>query len=117
MKKVLAVFLAVLMAVSALGITAFAGSEEPATDEIVTLPGGEEETTRDIVSNDGTMVVPINFTQLKDSFVFKIIEKIINFFLGLFGGDMDNMFSGGIKDFGDLIDEAISNADGALPNP
>ena len=29
------------------------------------------------VSNDGTMVVPINFTQLKDSFVFKIIEKIL----------------------------------------
>ena len=118
MKKVLAVFLAVLMAVSALGITAFAGSEEPSTDEIVTLPGGEEETTRDIVSNDGTMVVPINFTQLKDSFVFKIIEKIINFFLGLFGGgDLDGLFSGGIKDFGDLIDEAVSNADGALPNP
>ncbi|MBR5409425.1 MAG: hypothetical protein IK104_02045 [Clostridia bacterium] len=119
MKKVLAVFLAVLMAISALSVTVFAGeAEEPSTDEIVTLPGGEEETTRDIVSNDGTMVVPINFTQLKESFVFKLVEKIINFFLSMFGGaDLDDMLSGGVSDVGTWLDEALSNIDGSLPQP
>lgn len=118
MKKVLSVFLAVLMMFSALSIVVFAGeAEEPSSDEVVTLPGGEEETTRNIVSNDGTMVVPINFTQLKDSFVFKIIEKIINFFLGLFGGNLDGSLSDGVAGVGDWLNEALSNIDGSLPNP
>ena len=117
MKKVLAVFLAVLMLLSAIGVTAMAETPEEPTDEIVTIDPQEEETTRDIVSNDGSMVVPINFTQLKESFVFKIIEKIINFILGVFGTSLDEMMSGGVKDAGDFLDEAISNIDGSLPKP
>lgn len=116
MKKVLSVFLAVLMMFSALGVVAFAqGTEEPASEPV--SQETEEETTRNILSNDGTMVVPINFTQLKDSFVFKIIEKIINFFLSIFGSDLDDFLSGGVKDAGDFLDEALSNIDSNLPNP
>ena len=117
MKKVLAILLSVLLLFSAVGVTAMADEPEPATDEIVTIDPLEEETTRNIVSDDGTMVVPINFTQLRESFVFKIIEKIINFFLGIFGSSMDDFLSGGISNAGDFLDEAISNIDGSLPTP
>ena len=118
MKKVLAILLSVLLLFSAVGVTAMADETEPATgDEFVTLDPQDEETTRNIVSDDGTMVVPINFTQLRESFVFKIIEKIINFFLGIFGSSLDDFLSGGVKDAGDFLDEAISNIDGSLPNP
>lgn len=117
MKKVLSVFLAVLMVLSALSVTAFATEAEEPTDEIVTIAPEEEETTRNILSNDGNLVVPINFTQLKESFVFKIIEKIINFFLNIFGTSLDDLLTGGVKNAGDLLDEAISNIDGSLPNP
>ena len=117
MKKVLAIFLSILMLFSAVGVTAFAEEPEEPTDEFVTIDPQEEETTRNIVSNDGSMDVPINFNQLKDSFVFKIIEKIINFILGVFGTSLDEMVSGGVKDAGDFLDEAISNIDGSLPKP
>lgn len=99
MKKLLAIFLAALIAFSTCFITVFAddvdvdtGVEESSSDEIASeddttaAPAKEESTTRDIMNDDG-LVVPINFNQLKSSFIFKIIEKVIKFILSLFGED------------------------------
>lgn len=99
MKKLLAIFLAALIAFSTCFITVFAddvepdtGIEESSSDEIASeddttaAPAKEESTTRDIMNDDG-LVVPINFNQLKSSFIFKIIEKVIKFILSLFGED------------------------------
>ena len=90
MKKVLAVFMAILMAFSAVSLVAFAEDSEPADTETTTeaaddSPRYPEDTgIRNIMNSDG-LVFPINFDQLKMSVVFKIIERIINFFLGLIG--------------------------------
>lgn len=116
MKKVLAVFLAVLMAFSTLTLVAFAEDtapvEESTTEEDVPRYPDPEE-PRNIVNEDG-LVFPINFNQLEMSFVFKIIERIINFFLGLFGGDLDMNLTNSVSDFGVWLDEAISNIQGSL---
>jgi hypothetical protein len=113
MKKVLAVFLAVLMAFSALSVLALA--EAPAEDDTSTtvIRYPEEDTTRDIVNDEG-LVFPTNPNQLEMSFVFKIIERIINFFLGIFGSDLDQNLTESVSDMGKWLDEAISNIAGSL---
>ena len=111
MKKVLAVFLAILMAFSAVGIIGFAEDADEESTTVIRYP--EEDTTRNIVNDDG-LVFPINFEQLKMSFVFKIVEKIINFFLGIFGGDLDMNLTDSVADAGKWLDEAISNIAGSL---
>ncbi len=114
MKKVLAVFMAILMMFSAMSVAVFAedASDDATTTTMIRYPDGEG-TTRNIVNDEG-LVFPINFDQLKMSFVFKIIEKIINFFLGLFGGDLDANLTDSISDAGTWLDEAISNIEGSL---
>ena len=115
MKKVLAVFMAILMAFSALSVAVYAedaaGAEDTTGSTVIHYP--EEDTTRDIVNDDG-LVFPINFTQLKMSFVFKIVERIINFFLGIFGEDLDMNLTDSVADAGKWLDEAISNIEGSL---
>ena len=111
MKKVLAVFLAILMAFSAIGVIGFAEDAEEESTTVIRYP--EEEDTRNIVNDEG-LVYPVNFEQLKMSFMFKIIEKIINFFLGIFGGDLDMNLTNSVSDAGKWLDEAISNIQGSL---
>ena len=116
MKKVLAVFMAILMAFSAMSLVVFAEDAAPAdepetTTEVIRYP--EDTGIRDILNGDG-LVFPINFNQLEMSFVFKIVEKIINFFLGLFGGDIDANLTDSVSDAGVWLDEAISNIAGSL---
>ena len=122
MKKILAVFLAVLMAFSALTLVALAeDAEEPATtvteeesSEPTTVPRyPEQESVSNIVNPDG-LVFPTNDTQLEMSFIFKIIEKIINFFTGLFGSDVDANLTDSVADFGKWLEEALSNISGSL---
>ena len=118
MKKFLAVFMAILMLFSCMSVVVFAedaaGDAESVSETDTTIIRYPEETgTRNIVNEDG-LVFPINFDQFKMSFVFKIVEKIINFFLGLFGGDVDQNLTDSISDAGVWLDEAISNIEGSL---
>lgn len=117
MKKVLAVFMAILMAFSAMSLVVFAEdanpADEPSSEETTEIRYPDPEEPRDILNEDG-LVFPINFNQLKMSFVFKIIEKIINFFLGIFGGDLDANLTDSVSDAGKWLDEAISNIAGSL---
>ena len=107
MKKILAVFLALLTVFSVTSMVVHAeDASEPAS-------ASEEKTTRNILSEDGD-VVPVNETQLKFAFVFKLIEKIVAFVLGIFGKDVDDAISGGIDGFAKWIDEAISNISDGL---
>ena len=116
MKKVLAVFMAILMLFSVMSVAVFAEDAESETEAtettMIRYPDGEG-TTRNILNDDG-LVFPTNWNQLKMSFVFKIVEKIINFFLGIFGGDLDMNLTDSISDAGVWLDEAISNIEGSL---
>ena len=114
MKKFLAVFMAMLMALSVFTIAVMADDEgvtEPASEgstvieiEITTNPN--EPTTRNIVSDNG-LVVPINFTQLKMSVIFKVIEKVLKFIFGLFGGDIDDNLASEVSSIGGEVQSAI----------
>ena len=110
MKKILAVFLAMLMAFSVFGVAVMAEdeAEEPSTTviEIEITENPNEPTTRNIVSDNG-LVVPINFKQLKMSVIFKIIEKILKFVFGLFGGDIDDNLASEVSSIGGEIQSAI----------
>lgn len=112
MKKVIAVLMAVLMVFTSFTLCAFA--EDPDNGESTTIEIGgsekEENTTRNILSDDG-LVVPINFKQLKFSIIFKVIEKIIKFVLNLFAGDdaadVDQSIADEISSIGEDISQAI----------
>lgn len=119
MKKIIAVFLAILTVFGTASI-AFA-ADEPAGDEVTTVVK-EENTTRNIMNDQG-LVIPINFEQLKMSVVFKIIEKIFKFILNLFGGngngngnatDIDNEGATAIDDAGKWLDEVLSEVESNL---
>ncbi len=114
MKKILAVFMAVLMTFS-FATFALANDADPAeestTEEMITYP---ESNGIPNIMNDEGLVFPENFNQLKMSFVFKIVERIINFFLGLFGGDVDANLTDSVSDMGKWLDEIISNISGSL---
>ena len=98
MKKVLAVFMALLMSLSVFTVAVMAddadGAESAGTTriEIEITENPNEPTTRNIQNEDG-LVIPINFTQLKHSVVFKIIEKVLKFIFGLFGADIDSILT------------------------
>lgn len=111
MKKVLAVFMAILMAFTGVSM-ALAQSVETSVTQI-DIPGGTEpgeKTTRDIQNDDG-LVVPLNFKQLKMSIVFKIFEKIIKFILNLFAGDdakdVDESIASVVESVADDVSGAI----------
>ncbi|MBQ6118399.1 MAG: hypothetical protein IJK98_04125 [Clostridia bacterium] len=111
MKKILAVFLAVLMAFSVFSVAVMADDEDPAEPsstviEIEVTENPNEPTTRNIVSDNG-LVVPINFKQLKMSVIFKIIEKVLKFIFGLFGGDIDDNLASEVSSIGGEIQSAI----------
>lgn len=113
MKKVIAVFLAILVVFGTTSV-AFA-ADEPAGD--VTTTAVEENTTRKITNDDG-LVIPINFEQLKMSVVFKVIEKIIKFILNIFGGndagDIDDEGATAVSDAGSWLDEILSEIESNL---
>ncbi len=115
MKKFLAVLMAVLMAFSfvtfACAAEADPTEENTTQEEMITYP--ESDGIPNIINNEG-LVFPENFNQLKMSFVFKIVERIINFFLGLFGGDTDANLTDSVSDLGKWLDEIISNISGSL---
>ncbi len=115
MKKVLAVILAVIMAFSALSVIAFAEDTTPAEESTTEeTPRYPDDTGIPNIVNDEGLVFPTNFNQLEMSFVFKIIERIINFFMGLFGGSFDQNATASVSDFGVWLDEVISNIQGSL---
>ena len=85
------------------------GTDEPASStqiEIEITENPNEPTTRNIKNDEG-LVIPINFTQLKQSVVFKIIEKILKFIFGLFGADIDDILATEVQSIGGEIQSAI----------
>lgn len=115
MKKIIAVFLAVLTVFGTASI-AFAADDTAAAETSAAVP--EENTTRNIKNDDG-LVVPWNFKQLKLSVIFKIFEKIFKFFLNLFGANKDNVDQEGataIDDAGNWLDELLSEVQSNLNN-
>ena len=113
MKKILAVLMAMLMALSVFTMAVVAEDEVVIEEEhsstvieIEITENPNEPTTRNIVSDNG-LVVPINFTQLKQSVIFKIIEKVLKFIFGLFGGDIDEQLATEISSIGDEVQSAI----------
>lgn len=112
MKKILAVFMAMLMALSVFTVAVMADDEvvneehSTTTIEIEITENPNEPTTRNIVSDNG-LVVPINFTQLKQSIIFKIIEKVLKFIFGLFGGDIDDQLASEVSSIGGEVQSAI----------
>ncbi len=111
MKKILSVFLALLTVFSVMGIAVHAQDTDPA--EPVPAASEEEKTTRNILTEDGK-VVPVNETQLKFAFVYKIVEKIFGFVLGIFGKELDDTLAQGVEGIAKWIDEAISNLSDGL---
>ena len=109
MKKIIAVFMAVLMIFSCTGILVLAADDESTT--VIEFGGSEQEekTTRNIQNGDG-LVVPINFKQLKMSVIFKIFEKIIKFVLNLFAGDDADNVDESIADVVSSIADDVSRA-------
>ena len=112
MKKVLAVVLAMIMAFSVFTVAVMA-EDEGSSDvvnttqiEIEITENPNEPTTRNIKNDEG-LVIPINFTQLKQSVVFKIIEKILKFIFGLFGADIDDILATEVSSIGGEIQSAI----------
>lgn len=112
MKKILAVFMAMLMALSVFTVAVMADDEvvneehSTTTIEIEITENPNEPTTRNIISDNG-LVVPINFTQLKQSIIFKIIEKVLKFIFGLFGAEIDDQLASEISSIGGEVQSAI----------
>ena len=112
MKKVLAVVLAMIMAFSVFTVAVMADDEGTGESvsttqiEIEITENPNEPTTRNIKNDEG-LVIPINFTQLKQSVVFKIIEKILKFIFGLFGADIDDILATEVSSIGGEIASAI----------
>ena len=113
MKKVLAVFLAILMALSVFSVAVMADDEgatgetpSNTTIEIEITENTNERTTRDIQNDEG-LVIPINFKQLKMSVIFKLIEKVLKFIFGLFGGDIDSNLASEVSSIGGEVQSAI----------
>lgn len=111
MKKVLAVFMAILMIFSCMSVAVYAAAGDETTTEI-DLSGTptEEKTTRDIMNDDG-LVIPINFKQLKMSVIFKLLEKVVKFILKIFvgddWGDTDESIADVVSSVADDISQAI----------
>lgn len=111
MKKLIAILLAMLTVFSVMTVAVYAeDTDEP---PVASAPVDEEKTTRNILTEDGN-VVPVNETQLKFAFFYKIIEKIFSFVLGIFGKEVDDALAGGVDSIAKWIDEAISNLSAGL---
>lgn len=110
MKKVLSVFMAILMIFTSISVVAFAAVEPEETTTMARYP--EPEPSTGIVDDDG-LVVPKNPTQLTFAFFFKIIEKVISTFTGLFD-KLDEILTGNVSDAGKWLEEAVSNIFGSL---
>lgn len=105
MKKILSVFLAIMMVFCSCAIAVCAADEE------TTVAAKSEEATTRNIKNDEGLVVPINFKQLKSSILFKIIEKIVMFIKGLFGSDgeaADQTAADAVSEVFSVIDERLS---------
>ncbi len=112
MKKLIAVLLAVLMLFSVMAVSVYATAPDDDPPPAV-VAQDDEETTRNIQNEEG-LVVPVNETQLKFSFMFKIVEKFVKFVLGIFGSDVDYTIADGIQKVGAWLDEVISNVSAGL---
>ena len=111
MKKIIAILLAMLTVFSVMSVAVFA--EDIGDAPVPSANVDEEKTTRNILTEDGN-VVPVNETQLKFAFFYKIIEKIFSFVLGIFGKEVDDALAGGVDSIAKWIDEAISNLSAGL---
>lgn len=113
MKKVLAVFMAILMTFSCFAIVVFA------EDDVPTTVASDEKTTRNI-QNDQGLVVPINFDQFKMSFIFKLFEKLIMWIMNIFAGDnsgnVDASIATDISSIGEDVLSAIEEGSEFLSN-
>ncbi len=112
MKKVLAVVLAMIMAFSVFTVAVMADDEgatgsDGTTQVVIEVTENPNEPTTRNIKNDEGLVIPINFTQLKQSVVFKIIEKILKFIFGLFGADIDDILATEVSSIGGEIQSAI----------
>lgn len=106
MKKILAIFLTLLVVFSTCSAAVFAVEiEETTAPEVST-----EESTSSIKNEDG-LVVPGNMNQLKTSVIFKIFEKIISFILSLFGAEVAPEVD---KEGATVVDELASALDERL---
>lgn len=110
MKKILSVLMAVLVVFTTCSIAVMADETDIETTAVAVEK--EENTTRDIMNDDG-LVVPINFNQLKSSVIFKIFEKIISFILSLFGADVapevDKEGATLVDEIGSALDERLTD--------
>lgn len=114
MKKTIAVLLAVLMVFTVMTVSVYASDPAAGSEEIsIVVTEKEDDTTRNIQNDEG-LVVPVNETQLKFSFMFKIVEKVVKFVLGIFGSDVDFAIADGIDKVGTWFDEVISNISAGL---
>lgn len=111
MKKLLAIFMAVLVVFTTCSIAVMA--DETVADEVTTAPVVQEENTTKSIKNDDGLVVPLNFNQLKSSIIFKIFEKIITFILSLFGVDVapeiDQEGATLVDEIGSALDERLTD--------
>lgn len=106
MKKILAIFLTLLVVFSTCSAAVFAVEiEETTAPEVST-----EESTSSIKNEDG-LVVPGNMNQFKTSIIFKIFEKIISFILSLFGAEVAPEVD---KEGATVVDELASALDERL---
>ncbi len=110
MKKLLAIFMAVLVVFTTCSIAVFAGETDT---ETTTAPVVQEENTTRNIKNDDGLVVPINFNQLKSSLIFKIFEKILSFIFSLFGADVapevDQEGATLVDEIGSALDERLTD--------
>ncbi len=110
MKKLLAIFMAVLVVFTTCSIAVFAGETDT---ETTTAPVVQEENTTRNIKNDDGLVVPINFNQLKSSLIFKIFEKILSFIFSLFGVDVapevDQEGATLVDEIGSALDERLTD--------
>ncbi|MBE6716308.1 MAG: hypothetical protein E7573_05245 [Ruminococcaceae bacterium] len=110
MKKILAIFLSALVVFMTCSIAVMADETDVETTAAPVVV--EENTTRDIMNDDG-LVVPINLNQLKSSIIFKIFEKIIKFILSLFGveiaPEIDQEGATLVDEIGSALDERLTD--------
>lgn len=117
MKKIISVFMAILMVFCSCAVAVSAADVQDVETSETTTVESDEVTTRSIKADNG-MVVPINFDQLKSAFVFKLFEKIIIFILSIFDGgeSIDESAATAIDEIGSVLDERLSQLSSDLNN-
>ena len=107
MKKILSVLLAVLVVFSTFSVAVFA--------EDTTEAPAVEETTKESIKNDEGLVYPQSKNQLEFAVIFKVFEKIINYFIDLINEifpdlNLDNVLAGGVGDLAGKVESSIPQA-------